>query len=1319
MGKKKTSKKKKEVIKPVRTSIQELTQSRTGGQIALSGFSYQFLYSCYLILSESNEDTTFHLEGIEDIDHYKCKVSSRSSTHIQLKYSTQKQDASFLKDVLKNYLEAYLFDASLNFKLVYDFTVAKGNLSKIFDNNIDESSTNYWKEIVQNIKGENSHWNWIGFSFDSFIKKLSFEKQDKNNLSEKIEKLLIEKYDITTGNIALFANGIKICCLEKMERRESIDQQQLNIIIQSIKDDINKGILNPAHSWIKKLDFNFSNRGNDFSYYEGKKATPQDIVMQLPVKRIQTEKEIEESIQNNRVTVIKASSGQGKTTMALQVAYNLCSEYTIYQLVWCNDSKELDSIVQYFKSRVKLGEKPLIVIDNLDSQLGEWNRLAQLLQEDVSYHYKLLLTAREDDWYNYSGNLSNVRSLQIVKLSLNEQEAKSIFEVLQKSQKLHQSITDWRSSWTKVSEKKLLIEFVYLLTHGEMISERIAHQISQINNTDTGRIKCEILRKVCFADICGIKIPVSKLVESLLEETNRDYGELLKSVENEFLIRVDTTEKYVEGLHPVRSQHIVDKLHEYAEISDTALQVVKITDVTYLPKLFSNLPQLITNKKDFYSTIVKNLWYADNLSSYVLALKGLLSGSVMQYYVQNQSAFDEANNHGGLFLLTTELNPFTHFEEVKYSLQTLDKLKEITPDNANIQYLCNLRDSVPKIILSETDIYYFCEALFGRLNRLNLTELTDDITSYATIAYWLINIDRKFNLSNNISLGAIWAAKENYTINDISSLMYTCFCGNEQTYTSFVEGNMSTIMTHLKMSTASLKLFLSEEGNGIHVEYVHLPSDIRKGNEESVSRLKVICKTLPIFKLYCADAIKPNLDIISGYNIPDDAHKTMPLENIILMFHEEFASLWNKTIMSNYECDSIFEWLIRWFSVRKNIVSFFEKCTASICKLLEGKSLGSLATEIENLQTEINKELIREFSYPNQDRPFEEKAVLPEGFGKIKADYFGGIQNFINQLYKFLIRDPKQSRLALMNLTMAHASLHKMQKYFGAIVNKQGMLLLEHNDLCTIEERNWQALIISCEYFNEHMPSKYFNKYAIKPWYNKNYDKLMYDSKTALSGLSEDFLLTYPEKYYNDGVLKFYPIIVDNLDVTNSEVLINFLYLCTPIASLDYSYLVVAIKNKQSRIILNGIRIPIQFLKDFKVAVDTEDEELMQKLTPPFPEEIVQQFLDCFEQKYELIISTRSEHEGVGSILELLWAFSRSKKELTPESDSDYLSSIEKNLKEKIFSLLKKNENQMPYYDFCELTQICEDTFRGNPFDDVELNAFNNKLITKALEQLS
>ena len=125
---KKIKKKKKPVAK---VNLQELQESRNGGQVALRGYSYQFLYSCNLILS-SDRNIVFTLEGIEDIDAIKYSDSSETITHIQVKYSTQRQDASFMDSVLKNYLEAYLMDKNRYFKLVYDFSVATGNLSKLF-----------------------------------------------------------------------------------------------------------------------------------------------------------------------------------------------------------------------------------------------------------------------------------------------------------------------------------------------------------------------------------------------------------------------------------------------------------------------------------------------------------------------------------------------------------------------------------------------------------------------------------------------------------------------------------------------------------------------------------------------------------------------------------------------------------------------------------------------------------------------------------------------------------------------------------------------------------------------------------------------------------------------------------------------------------------------------------------------------------------------------------------------------------------------------------------------------------------------------------
>ena len=301
-----TNKKGKKVAVP-KANIQELKASRDGGQIALRGYSYQFLYSCYLILSSSSPGISFQLEGIEDIDYIKQKNDRSDVTHIQLKYSVNKQDASFLPDVLKNFLETYLLDQNRFFKLVYDFPVAKGNLSKIFASDLDEKSRNYWTGVISNIKQNTPSWNWSVYDFDEFISHLSFEKIEKSILAAEIEKALIGTYEINTDNVSLFANSIKILCFEKMEQRAYVTKAELDSQIQSVKIDISKGPQNPAHSWIRKLDYSKPSLDEGRSFYEGKKATPADIASGFPIKRPSLEKDVINSICENTVTVIKAS----------------------------------------------------------------------------------------------------------------------------------------------------------------------------------------------------------------------------------------------------------------------------------------------------------------------------------------------------------------------------------------------------------------------------------------------------------------------------------------------------------------------------------------------------------------------------------------------------------------------------------------------------------------------------------------------------------------------------------------------------------------------------------------------------------------------------------------------------------------------------------------------------------------------------------------------------------------------------------------------------------------------------------------------------
>ena len=76
---------------------------------------------------------------------------------------------------------------------------------------------------------------------------------------------------------------------------------------------------------------------------------------------------------------------------------------------------------------------------------------------------KLLITTRENDWYNYSGDLSNIHSIKVVKPTFDEKEAMEIFKLFREVKQLHPSITSWEKAWHKIAERQLLIEYVYLL----------------------------------------------------------------------------------------------------------------------------------------------------------------------------------------------------------------------------------------------------------------------------------------------------------------------------------------------------------------------------------------------------------------------------------------------------------------------------------------------------------------------------------------------------------------------------------------------------------------------------------------------------------------------------------------------------------------------------------------------------------------------------------------------------------------------------------------------------------------------------------------
>ncbi|MEG2256145.1 MAG: hypothetical protein RSB50_08360 [Cetobacterium sp.] len=1111
--------------------------------------------------------------------------------------------------------------------------------------------------------------------------------------------LLIDKYQIITDNIKLFINGLKICCLEKMTNRECINKKELNILIQDIKDDIAKGEYNPAHSWLKKLDFKVSSV-RDTNYYEGKKATPEDIALKLPIRRMKLEKEIENSINDNKVIVIKASSGQGKTTLAYQVAFNLSKDYKIYKLNWCKERKELNNITNIIKSRVKLGEKLLIIVDNLDELLEEWNYLAQLLQDEVLDNYKIVITTREDDWYRYSGNLSNIKKLKIINISLKEKEAEEIYKLLKKENKLHSDTLNWRSAWEKVEDKKLLIEYIYLITHGQMLSERIEDQIKKMELSEENIIKKDLLRKICFADICGIKLSLKKLLKSLKKDF--DYEKLFKSMEKEFFIKIDKKETTIEGLHPVRSQHIIEKLHQFFLIEDTVLNVIKIVDTVFLSKLFSNLSSFILDKKDFYYEVVEILLKNENISDYLNAFKGLLSGEANQYYKANQLLLDEANKSGGLELVIVETNPFKNFKEFDYELNILKNLNEVIP----MPNLMEISEKIPKLNLNETHIYCFSEAIYKKFQDKKADDLTKDILSYSHISYWLFNIDSRFNLAKNISIDNIWSDKEKYTLEVISNIMYTLFCGNKELYLKFIENNLNSILMYLKEKTKSVKIDIIYKNNEseISVKYIPLIDDREKLFNESVKRINIICKTLPIFDYYSSDAIYPKLENITYSN---DDKKRIPIRNIFIGFHQEFAVIWSKSIKKNYEFDSIFEWLEFWINIRKYFIEIFQLSNNIIYKILENKQCTTLINEFDNRRIFLIKSLIKITDAPNQEEFFKEKKINKD----LSIRYFSNGKNFINQFFTFLKKEEK-AHLALINLFEMKKELENLQNFFSNIIIDYNYLQKEHLEICFQEKVNLEKLYMSCSYYKSHNPSNYFKKILIEEWYKKKYQKLIDDSQKALVLCNQNYFINYPKKYYEIGSLKNYPIIVTDLDVTNVDNLINFLISCFPICNFEYDYFTIILGNKNQTIKQIGFSIEIRSLKKIRDVIET-NQDISLEGSFLLPINISKDILDCFEKYYEMEEVDSSNYYNCNIIFDFFFSFAKSKKELDNESDCRYWKNLETEFRNNIFNELEKCRDKISSDYFEYLKKLNNDIFLGKYFSNEDYNEEINKLIKK------
>lgn len=400
--------------------------------------------------------------------------------------------------------------------------------------------------------------------------------------------------------------------------------------------------------------------------------------------------------------------------------------------------------------------------------------------------------------------------------------------------------------------------------------------------------------------------------------------------------------------------------------------------------------------------------------------------------------------------------------------------------------------------------------------------------------------------------------------------------------------------------------------------------------------------------------------------------------------------------MSNYEFDTVTEWLDYWFNVRYSICLLADKCCACILKVLSGKALGNSATETDKLREEFSLILSKQRQYPKEDRPFEDKAKVPERLVEIKSNYFQYIQFFNNQFPGFMARDHKNQRLALINLAAVQNTLEDMQLYFTEVAVELGFQV-RNSKLCIAEKQSLAQLIMYCAYYKEHSPNKFLNKYQIKDWYENQCKNEMDTAEESLSLLQGKFSVHFPKGIYTTKLLRCYPVVVDGLDLSLESILNEVLISCIPFADTSFDYLVIISSNKQGEINPSALQVPKQIYKK-------ENVTSYENMFMPYPVDVTTQMLSCFTEKYSLPVRENNDPLPIGEIIQELWVYSKSRELLTDPDDSDYCTKELQDIQNNIKQMLRSLEGKIPLKDAEQLSDVAENVFNGETFNDESFN---------------
>jgi len=574
------------------------------------------------------------------------------------------------------------------------------------------------------------------------------------------------------------------------------------------------------------------------------------------------------------VVVIHGASGQGKSTLAYRYAHDFFPEKWQFAVRLVENRQHSLSIARALIEHVNIINAPMLIYLDVLPRETHWLDLVR----EIAPHKNLLMliTVREEDWRRASLSGAEIQ-FKTIELALNESEARELYPHIVSKSGIHYFLS-FEDAWQRfVSEVPPLLEFVYFINKNKLLRTRLTEQVEKLKNEvrekKLAQEEFQLLRLVSVASAYGARINLIKLVGYLNLAMPEQTIELF---EREFLLQYSQDERYVEGLHPVRSNILVDLLTDaifspWDKMASAALPLMPEEDLEiFLLHAFSKRIEATSHLLETLSKHQLVSW--TGLGG---VLRALLWLGVRKYLNKNQSLIKELGARFGegwyLWFGVDITNAVAGSDNSWYQMAVAQNPQE----SENIkQYL----DEISARKTPKEQVFLYATQWMVKLNKQpNSPVILSDWAGIAETHFWAGYLHLNTPLLSWLNNTDLKKVLPTLPLDYLAEVVFALsFAWKASLFKNWLNKHRGTLLTRFQQETQTV--FIEDDGETIRAHFIldiaelDTNEDNNKLHEAGMHRIHILRQLLPDRTKYGCQEYGHNPEILQ---LPhDDTEKT-------------------------------------------------------------------------------------------------------------------------------------------------------------------------------------------------------------------------------------------------------------------------------------------------------------------------------------------------------------------------------------------------------------------------------------------------------------